>query len=155
MKALNADRILTRRWPYGSAALVYYVRPGGDDNNSGLSAADAFATLSRALHFMAIADVNVSVVIDVTGMTIDASEVLNLGGTTLGAINFDLDVGATAPNNFYSRRQRQIRSELVLSTPLTRAPTTRARSPPFFRPRSMSRCDASRPNAARSAIARR
>lgn len=119
MKAINADRILTRRWPYGSAALVYYVRPGGDDNNSGLSAVDAFATLSRALHFMAIADVNVSVVIDVTGMAISASEVLNLGGTTLGAINFDLDVGATAPNNFYSRRQRQIRSELVLSTPLT------------------------------------
>jgi len=107
----NADRYLTRRWPYGQAALVYYVRPGGDDDNNGLTPAAAFATLDRALHFMAIAEVNESVVIDITGMVIDQDVVLNIGGTTLGGLDFDLDLGAASPDNFFSRAHRQIRAE--------------------------------------------
>lgn len=116
-KPANAERYLTRRWAYGTAALIYYVRPGGSDNNAGLSPAAAFATLERALHFMAISDFNMPVIVDVTGMTganaLTASSVLNLGGNALGALSFDLDFTATAPNNFYSRRSKQIRSELV------------------------------------------
>lgn len=113
-KPLNADHYLTKRWPYGTAAIVYYVRPGGDDNNDGLTPATAFATLERALHFMAIAEVNESVIVDVTGMTISGNSVLNIGGTTLGGLNFDLDLTATSPNNFFSKTHRQIRSDLSL-----------------------------------------
>lgn len=118
-KPLNADRYLTRRWPYGSTEIVYYVRPGGDDDNNGLTELTAFATLERALHFMSIAEVNQSVIVDITGMTINATSVLNIGGTTLGGVNNDLDVTATSPNNFFSRRHRQIRAELQLSQALT------------------------------------
>lgn len=121
-KPLNADRYLTKLWPVGEPALIYYVRPGGNDDNDGLTVLTAFATLNRALHFMAIAGANQSVIIDVTGMTganaIAANEVLNIGGTTLGGITFDFDLAATSPNNFYHRTHRQIRSELVLTTAL-------------------------------------
>jgi hypothetical protein len=113
-KPLNVDRYLTRRWAYGTTPLVYYVRPAGSDNNDGLSPATAFATLEWALHWMSIAEVNQSVVIDVTGMTVSGNSVLNLGGTTLGGLNFDLDLTATAPNNFFSKAHRQIRSDLSL-----------------------------------------
>lgn len=118
-KPLNADRYLTRRWAYGTAAIVYYVRPGGNDNNNGLTDTTAFATLERALHFMAIAQVNQPVIVDVTGMTISGTSLLNLGGTSLGGISFAFDAAATSPNNFVSRRHRQIRSELVLTQALT------------------------------------
>lgn len=121
-KPLNADRYLTKRWAVGDPELVYYVRPGGNDDNDGLTPATAFATLNRALHFMAIAEVNTPVIIDVTGMTganaLTANEILNLGGTTLGGIQFDFDLAATSPNNFFHRTHRQIRSELVLNTAL-------------------------------------
>lgn len=110
----NADRYLTKRWTYADPATdteIYYVRPGGDDNNDGRTELTAFATLERALHFMAIAAVNVAVIIDITGMTVSAASVLNIGGTTLGGVNFDIDLTATSPNNFYSRAHRQIRAE--------------------------------------------
>jgi hypothetical protein len=104
--------------PYGSAALVYYVRPAGNDANDGRTPATAFATLTRALQQFPLALVNRPVVIDITGMTITANEVLNLGGNTLGGISFDIDFTATSPNNFYSRHARQLRSELTLYTVL-------------------------------------
>lgn len=122
-KPFDAERYLTRRWAYGTAALIYYVRPGGSDTNDGLTPATAFATLERALHFMAISDVNLPVVIDVTGMTganaISGNSVLNLGGNTLGGLSFDLDLAATSPNNFFSRQSHQIRSDLALVQGLT------------------------------------
>lgn len=104
--------------PYGSAALVYYVRPAGNDANDGRTPATAFATLGRALKQFPLALVNQPIVIDITGMTITANEVLNLGGATLGGLSFDLDLTATSPNNFFSRHARQIRSEVVLNTAL-------------------------------------
>lgn len=110
----NADRYLTKRWPYGTPEIVYYVRPGGDDNNDGLTALTAFATLERALHFMAVAEVNESVVVDITGMTVSGASVLNIGGTTLGGVNFDLDLAATSPSNFFHKQHRQIRAEPTL-----------------------------------------
>lgn len=115
----NADRYLTKRWPTSTPALVYYVRTGGDDNNDGLTALTAFATLERALHFMAIAQVNEEVIIDLgSDMVISGASILNLGGTTLGGLKFDLDLTATSPNNFFSKHHRQIRSELVLVSAL-------------------------------------
>lgn len=117
------DRLITQPWPYGTAPLVFYVRPAGNDANNGTSALTAFATLGRALREMNLYSVNQPVIIDVTGMTgasaISGDEVLNLGGTNLGGISFDLDLTATAPNNFFSRRHRQIRSELSLVQALT------------------------------------
>jgi hypothetical protein len=104
--------------PYGSPALIYYVRTTGSDSNDGRTPATAFATLGRALRQFPIASVNQPIVIDITGMTISADEVLNLGGITLGGVSFDIDFTATSPNNFYSRHHRQLRSELTLYTAL-------------------------------------
>lgn len=116
---LDADRIFTKRWDYGTAAIVYYVRTTGSDTNDGLTPATAFATFERALHFMAISDLNLPVIIDVTGMTISADAVLNLGGNVTGGLSFDFDLTATSPNNFFSRQSKQIRSELALVQGLT------------------------------------
>lgn len=104
--------------PIGSPAIVYYVRPTGNDANDGLTPATAFATFPRALRQFPLALANQPIVIDITGMVITANELLNLGGVTLGGISFDIDFTATSPNNFYSRHDRQIRSEVVLNTAL-------------------------------------
>lgn len=119
-KQQNADRYLTKRFPYGATGLVYFVRPAGNDNNDGLTAGTAFATLERALHFMAIAEVNESVTLNITGMTITAAEVLNLGGTTLGGVNFGVDATVVPPANLkFAKNHRQIVSDLVLVQALT------------------------------------
>lgn len=91
---------------------MIYVRPTGSDSNNGRTEETAFATLGHALEQFPIA-LNRAVIVDITGMVIDAEEVLNLGGETLGGISFDLDLAATSPNNFFSRHRRQIRSELT------------------------------------------
>ncbi len=114
-----ADRYLVKRWPAGSPPLVYYVRPGGSDSNDGKTPTKAFATFEHGLQQLSVAEVNHPVVLDITGMTVSANSILNLGGTTLGGIDNGFDMtAATAPNNFVSRRHRQIRSELVLQQPL-------------------------------------
>lgn len=112
--SFEADRIFTKRWAYGTAAIVYYVRPAGNDSNDGLTPATAFATLERALHFMAISDLNLPTIVDITGMTVSGNTVLNLGGNVLGGLSADLDLTATAPDNFFSKAGRQIRSEPTL-----------------------------------------
>lgn len=105
-----ADRYLTRLWTPGTAALVYYVRPAGNDNNDGLTALTAFATLGRALHQIALYAANWPLVIDVTGMTIAAAELLQLGGGALGStINtYDAPIIPDLPN----RRQVQLVADL-------------------------------------------
>lgn len=118
-----ANRLITKTHPYNEPALVFYVRPGGNDNADGTSPATAFATFGRAMREMDLYSVNRPVVVDVTGMTggdaIAAQEVLNLGGTQLGGLSFDRDVTVVPPGDlFFSRRHRQIRSELVAYTEL-------------------------------------
>ena len=106
-----ANRLITLTWPVGEAALTWYVRPGGDNNNSGTSALDAFATLERALREVPLYATNRPSIIDVTGMTIAAAELLQLGGTDLGGtINtYNAPVVPDLPN----RRQVQIRADLT------------------------------------------
>lgn len=116
------NRLITKPYPADEPDLVFYVRPGGNDNNDGLTPATAFATWDRAKREQDLYSVNRSVIIDITGM-IGANAIVDLnleqlGGTQLGGIRFDLDLTATSPNNFFSRCHRQVRSEVVLDTAL-------------------------------------
>lgn len=105
-----ADRYLTRLWTPGTAALVYYVRPAGNDSNDGLTALTAFATLGRALHQIALYAANWPLVIDVTGMTIATAELLQLGGGALGSTINTYD--APAIPDLPNRRQVQLVADL-------------------------------------------
>lgn len=118
------NRLITQQWPYGTAPLVFYVRPTGSDTNNGTSALTAFATFPRAQREMNLYSVNQPVIIDITGMdgadAITITDVLNLGGDNLGGISFDRDVTVVPPGDlFFSRRHRQIRAELQLIQNLT------------------------------------
>lgn len=112
-----SDRFILLTWPTGEAALTWYVRPGGDDNNDGTTALTAFATLGRALREVPLYGANQPTIIDVTGMTIAAAELLQLGGGALGAtINtYDTPVVPALPN----RRQVQIRADMTAIQALT------------------------------------
>lgn len=105
-----SDRFILLTWPTGEAALTWYVRPGGDDNNDGTTALTAFATIARALREVPLYAANRPTVIDVTGMTIAIAELLQLGGGSLGStINtYSTPVVPDLPN----RRQVQIRADL-------------------------------------------
>lgn len=105
-----ANRLITLTWPVGESALTWYVRPGGDDNNSGTSAIDAFATLPRALREAALYAANRPTIIDITGMTIAEAELLQLGGGTLGSTINTADA-TPAPPAIPMRRQTQIVAE--------------------------------------------
>lgn len=114
-----------RRSTYGDAAVVYYLRAGGDDANDGLAATAGgpgvgpFATFARLLEAMAGADVNRSIVGDVTGMTITGPDILNLGGDMLGGMMSGFDLNAAVPPAFTAKRHRQLRAELGLVQGLT------------------------------------
>jgi hypothetical protein len=109
---VGINRLITRPWAADEAELVFYVRPGGDDNNDGLTALTAFATFPRAMRELDLYSVNRSCGIDCTGMTIDLDELVQSGGAQLGSINSGINLAATSPNNFFSKRNRFIRSEL-------------------------------------------
>lgn len=106
-----SNRYILKTWPVGQALLTWYVRPGGDDNNAGTSALTAFATLGRALREVPLYGANRPTKIDITGMTIAAAELLQLGGGSLGStINtYDAPVVPDLPN----RRQVQIVADLT------------------------------------------
>lgn len=89
---------------------IRYVRPGGNDLSGGTTPTTPWASLSNATRFAA--DCQGPMVIDVTGMDIAGSDILALGARDLGPLNFDLDPGAAVPDNFFSRRFRQIRSSV-------------------------------------------
>lgn len=103
---LASNRFILLNWPVGTAALTWYVRPGGSDNNDGTTVPTAFATLARALREVPLYGSNRPTIIDVTGMTIAVAELLQLGGGALGStINtYDAPVIPDLPN----RRQVQI-----------------------------------------------
>lgn len=108
---LASNRFILLNWPVGEAALTWYVRPGGDDNNDGTTALSAFATLARALREVPLYGSNRPTIIDVTGMTIAAAELLQLGGGALGStINTYLSPAVTDLPN---RRQVQLRADLT------------------------------------------
>lgn len=112
-----SDRFILLTWPTGEAALTWYVRPGGDDNNDGTTALTAFATIARALREVPLYAANRPTVIDVTGMTIAIAELLQLGGGSLGStINtYSTPVVPDLPN----RRQVQIVADLTAVQALT------------------------------------
>lgn len=102
-----SNRYILLTWPVGQAALTWYVRPGGDDNDDGQSALTAFATLGRALREVPLYAANRPSIIDVTGMTIAEAELLQLGGAALGGIIGTADA-VPAPPLVPGRRQVQI-----------------------------------------------
>lgn len=112
-----SDRFILLTWPVGEAALTWYVRPGGDDNNDGTTALTAFATIARALREVPLYAANRPTVINVTGMTIAIAELLQLGGGSLGStINtYSTPVVPDLPN----RRQVQIVADLTAVQALT------------------------------------
>jgi len=112
-----SDRFILLTWPTGEAALTWYVRPGGDDNNDGTTALTAFATIARALREVPLYAANRPTVINVTGMTIAIAELLQLGGGSLGStINtYSTPVVPDLPN----RRQVQIVADLTAVQALT------------------------------------
>jgi len=105
-----SNRYILKTWPVGQAALTWYVRPGGSDTNNGTSALTAFETLGRALREVPLYGANQPTVIDVTGMTIAAAELLQLGGGALGGtINTYL---APVVPDLPNRRQVQLVADL-------------------------------------------
>lgn len=112
-----SNRFILLDWPVGTAALTWYVRPGGSDDNDGTSALTAFATLGRALREVPLYGSNRPSVIDVTGMTIAAAELLQLGGGALGSTigTYAAPVVPDLPN----RRQVQLRADLTAVQALT------------------------------------
>lgn len=112
-----SDRFILLNWPVGEAALTWYVRPGGDDNNDGTTVPTAFATIARALREVPLYGSNRPTVINVTGMTIAIAELLQLGGGSLGStINtYSTPVVPDLPN----RRQVQIVADLTAVQALT------------------------------------
>lgn len=112
-----SNRFITLLWPVGTSALTWYVRPTGDDNNDGTTALTAFATLARALREVPLYGANQPTVIDITGMTISAAELLQLGGGALGGTEntYQTPVVPNLPN----RRQVQLRADLTTVQALT------------------------------------
>jgi hypothetical protein len=115
------NRLITSPFPAGTTPLTFYVRPGGDDNNGGQSAVDAFATLARALREIALYAVNRPTKVDITGMDISEEELLQLGGQSLGGIDGGYDLAELPPDYAGYRHQCQIvaEPELVLELDVT------------------------------------
>ena len=112
-----SDRFILLDWPVGTTALTWYVRPGGDDDNDGTTALTAFATLGRALREVPLYASNRPTIIDITGMTISANELLQLGGGALGStIN---TFNTPVPPLFANRRQVQIIATPTVAKALT------------------------------------
>lgn len=110
---VGINRLITRPWPADETELVFYVSPTGDDNDDGLTPATAFLTLPRAMRELDLYSVNRTVVIELeTGMTVTLAELFQSGGTQLGSINNGINLAATSPDNFFSKRNRSIRSPL-------------------------------------------
>ena len=110
----SIDRLINRRWAAGTAVVVRYLRPGGNNANDGLSPASAWANsaagLEHGLRYLAMASLNRPVALDVTGCTLAAEALLQLGGIQLGGIDFDFDITTTGPSNFAGRQNCQIRA---------------------------------------------
>jgi len=95
--------------------LTYYVRPGGNDRNHGTTPTAPWATLQPALWH--VDGTPYPVILDVTGCDLSGDDVMVLGARDFGPMNFDLDGAAAPPDNFFSRRYRQLRSSMkVVST---------------------------------------
>lgn len=108
-KDFDADRYITKRWPYGDQSIRYVNATTGNDANDGLTPATAWQTLDKGLSSFAIAAVDKSWVLDLTG-TFTITNTLNLGGTMLAGLNYDLDLAATGPSNFISKSSCQLRA---------------------------------------------
>jgi hypothetical protein len=91
------------------ADLVLYVRQAtGNDALDGETEDHAVATLARARELAGLAPGR-PVVIEVSGETFEATDLLNLGGVELGGIRYDLNIAALAvPTNYVGRQHRRI-----------------------------------------------
>jgi hypothetical protein len=111
---VGINRLITHPHDADAAELVFYLSPTGDDDDDGLTPATAFLTLPRAMRELDLYSVNRTVGIQLeVGMSVTLAELFQSGGTQLGSINSGINLGATSPNNFFSKRNRFIRSELA------------------------------------------
>lgn len=108
-KDFFADRFITKRWPYGDQSIRYVNSTTGSDSNDGLTPGTAWLTLDKGLTSFAIAAEGKSWILDLTG-TFTIADTLNIGGTMLAGLNYDLDAGGVAPDSFISRASCQLRA---------------------------------------------
>lgn len=118
-KDFFADRFITKRWPYGDQSIRYVNSTTGSDSNDGLTPGTAWLTLDKGLTSFAIAAEGKSWILDLTG-TFTIADTLNIGGTMLAGLNYDLDLAATGPSNFISKSSCQLRATpTAVVTPIT------------------------------------
>lgn len=108
-KDFFADRFITKRWPYGDQSIRYVNSTTGSDSNDGLTPGTAWLTLDKGLTSFAIAAEGKRWILDLTG-TFTIADTLNIGGTMLAGLNYDLDAGGVAPDSFISRASCQLRA---------------------------------------------
>lgn len=111
-----------------------FLRPAGNDSNDGLTPATAWSGtitgLRKALEWYRVAGSNLAQRVDITGCTIAASELLELGGSNLGSLNFGIDFSATGPSNYAALSSFQLVATPALVvggiaiTSVVAAPTT-------------------------------
>jgi hypothetical protein len=105
-------------YPQLSDEVIYYVRPAGDDSNSGLSAGAAFLTYDRALAALRREAFGRSQIIDISTMAIAEANQKVIPSPPTG-INWDLNASAPAPDNFFYRTKFQLRASPILDTAIT------------------------------------
>lgn len=115
---MGIDRLINTRYPVNDSQ-VWYVRTAtGNDNNDGLTPATAFATLDRGFQAWQAFSYYRQQILDVTDCAFAANEILNLPQPVAG-VSFDLDAGASGPNNYVYRSLAQLRAAPTLVQSLT------------------------------------
>lgn len=118
-KDFFADRFTTKRWPYNDESIRYVRSATGNDANDGLTPATAWQTLEKGLESFAIAAPNKIWTLDLAG-TFTGPNTLNIGGSQLSGLDYDLDLAATGPDNFLARSTCQMRAAVeAIITPIT------------------------------------
>lgn len=107
------------RAPLHTADVRYVDADVGNDLFSGLDAGNAWLSLGKGLAWLQrMEGMNRSAILEIKG-DFDASGQLDIGGFDIGATDGTYDFGATGPDNFVFKTQRQIRARMVEVTTVT------------------------------------
>lgn len=117
-KIYSAHQPPKRRYSYGSQRTIYVRTGSGDDNNTGESVGQAFATWERALEELQYDAVGLEQIIDITDCTISDANPFTFPPVRSG-VYFDLDIGATAPDNFFVRAPVRVQASPTLVQSIT------------------------------------
>lgn len=102
---------------------IRYCRPGGSNDNDGLTPATAWADgwegFKKGLDWYLPASYNLCQRLDITGCTIVVEEEIQIGGGNVGGSTYALDVNCTAPGTFCAYVPFQVVALPALSQALT------------------------------------